>query len=608
MPKQHRPSWESRGDCPAPYFYEQHRTFPSFQQSSTYVEMPDGIRLAVTCLLPSPLGKAQQIPALLHQTRYWRAAQLRPPFSWISNGLLGKEGKMIREILRQGYAFINVDVRGSGASFGSRAHPWTETEVSDGQRIMDWLVEQPWCDGRVGTLGISYSGTAAEFLIGEGHPNLKAGVFLFSLFDVYRDIAFPGGVPFRWFMEEWGKANRDLDRNQLPAKEKLGRLLVKGVAPVEGEEALLQQALQDHLGNVDIQAAAADLACRDDVFEPDGNKTMDVFSPHTRIEKLNQSKVPIYAYSGWWDGAYQASAIRKYLNYDHPDRKLTIGPWEHRGHYCIDPHQPGQVRFHHLGEILKFLDQYVKGIDTGIREEPPIHLFSMGKGWRAFDQWPDSASRIRKHHFFSETEISTENPSEVVRSQFLQIVPDWGAGTLTRWRSMTSQLHHPRAYRNWGDRLRPLSSWKTQPLSAPLEIVGTVQLHLYLRTNQVDGMLIAYLAEESADGKWQYITEGLHRWSHGGETDGMPYKDDVEFLSYTKAKTRTEPLGGAVAIQFPLLPIAYQGSPGSRLVLVLGTADIDHFSPLTQADAEIEIFWGGNRASYVGLPVLQART
>lgn len=65
--------------------------------------------------------------------------------------------------------------------------------------LVSWIIQQPWSDGKIGSLGTSYDGTAAEMLLTTKHPAIKAISPRFSLFDCYTDVAFPGGIHLNWF-------------------------------------------------------------------------------------------------------------------------------------------------------------------------------------------------------------------------------------------------------------------------------------------------------------------------------------------------------------------------------------------------------------------------
>ena len=188
-------------------------THKGVQRSSRYLEMRDGVKIAIDVYLPRSLQPGEKIPTILGQTRYYRRAIIRPILRPILN-LISPFNKMVKRYLSQGYAFVMVDARGSGASFGSRAMEWSPDEVKDGAEIVDWIVAQNWSNGKVGATGVSYDGTAAEMLLINQHPAVKAVVLRYSLFDVYQDVAMPGGIRTENFLRTWSALNDSLDSNQ----------------------------------------------------------------------------------------------------------------------------------------------------------------------------------------------------------------------------------------------------------------------------------------------------------------------------------------------------------------------------------------------------------
>ena len=162
---------------------------------STYVTMRDGVDLAVEVVLPKGLTEEEQIPALLNQTRYWRATELRTPFKWVlSPDNLNPRFKDFKPYFTSyGYALVYVDVRGTGASFGTWPYPWPPESIEDSREIVDWIISQPWSNGKVGGYGISYVGTTADLLPVLNHPAVKAVIPQFNHPDAYTDNAFHGG-------------------------------------------------------------------------------------------------------------------------------------------------------------------------------------------------------------------------------------------------------------------------------------------------------------------------------------------------------------------------------------------------------------------------------
>ncbi|MEQ1895142.1 MAG: CocE/NonD family hydrolase, partial [Planctomycetota bacterium] len=161
----------------------------ALQQHSVYVPVRDGTRIAVDVYLPDGHVAGARHPALLELTRYGRAredARTGAPVPSID--------ALDRHFLAHDYAVVKIDVRGAGASFGSRTSEYGREEVRDGRDLVAWVVAQEWCDGNVGAYGTSYSGTTAELLAAAGHPAVKAVVIGWSDFDGYRSPIWPYGI------------------------------------------------------------------------------------------------------------------------------------------------------------------------------------------------------------------------------------------------------------------------------------------------------------------------------------------------------------------------------------------------------------------------------
>jgi X-Pro dipeptidyl-peptidase (S15 family) len=94
----------------------------------------------------------------------------------------------------RGYALVAVDVRGTGASFGTRDSFRSARERDDYARIAEWVVAQPWSNGRIGATGISYVGAACDFLASSRNPAVRAIAPLSAVWDTYIDHYYPGGL------------------------------------------------------------------------------------------------------------------------------------------------------------------------------------------------------------------------------------------------------------------------------------------------------------------------------------------------------------------------------------------------------------------------------
>ena len=90
-------------------------------------------------------------------------------------------------------------------------------------------------------------------------------------------------------------------------------------------------------------------------LEPDA--TIDVFSPHTYLRDIDGSGAAIYSYSGWLDGGYTHSAVKRHVNLSGARHRLILGPWDHGGRQHISPMARGRSRFDHVGEVVAFFEQ-----------------------------------------------------------------------------------------------------------------------------------------------------------------------------------------------------------------------------------------------------------
>jgi uncharacterized protein len=580
--------------------------YRGLQMQSCYVEMRDGVRLAVEIILPKPHAAGTKFPVLLHQTRYWRLPELRKPFHWFSDGLLSHLGKMVREIVHSGYAFVNVDCRGSGASFGNQPFPWHPGEVADGHDMVEWILKQAWSNGLLGTIGVSYTGTAAEFLLSTQHPAIKAVMPLFSLYDVFEDIALPGGIPHDGFVQEWGRANSMLDANQLPVDDFMAHLLVKGVKPVSGPDGKrhLAEAIVDHQQNQHVHLTSQGVEYRDQAPSNGVVSSMDMFSPHSVTSRSNSTQAAVYSGSGWLDGAYPHSAIRRFLNLKTPVNRLLLGPWDHGAKFHITPGKQRKTGPELAGEAIKFFDHYVKGYATGIDREPPVLYFTMQEEkWKRASAWPPQGA-VKTHYALSSGQRLIEDGGQLPQAAATILhTPTLGTGERTRWRGLLGRATTGQLYPDRNFRGKYLLLFESEPLAQDMEVTGHPLLHLWLRTMETDGAIFAYLEDVTPGKEVLYVTEGMRRLIHRS-TGGQAYLDAVPNPSYDRADAAPLVPGLATQVSFDLLPTSYLFRKGHRIRLGITTGDKDNFKQICREGAAYEILLGGDTATTLELPVM----
>ena len=260
----------------------------------------------------------------------------------------------------------------------------------------------------------SYSGGTAEMLLVNQHPAVKAVAPLFAGFDLYSEIAFPGGIHLRWFTETWSHINNRLDHNKLPFPGWIANLFVRGVRPVDNDpnRELLNMAVREHEVNWSPFKEANALTFRDDPPPSGQAPNIDALSTKTYAKEIEQSGAAIYSYSGWFDGGYSLAAIKRYRHHHNPKNKLLIGPWDHGGKRQISPYALGPVKFDHAQELIRFFNLHLKNFQTEPLDEPPIRYYTMGaERWNASTQWPPPSSPTQLY-FRTNNQLSMEGPQK----------------------------------------------------------------------------------------------------------------------------------------------------------------------------------------------------
>lgn len=569
--------------------------------------MRDGTRIAVDVLLPEGLEAGRRVPAVVLQTRYVRGFDYRWPFGRF---LRGRFDATAEEIVRHGYAWLMVDARGSGASFGTRPYPYAPDEVHDGEEVLDWIVAQPWSNGRVGAWGSSYDGGAALFLASRRHPALRAIMPRFVMFDAYAEGVFPGGLHLKWLTDTWGSLATALDKNA--PHEFVGvkaRVAVRGARPVTGDSdaSLLRAAVAEHGGNGDVRALVDGIVYRDDPSPTHPELTLAAISPHACMDDINASGVAPYVVTSWLDASFVLSGIHLFLSSSHPHRKLTIGPWDHGAWNNISPFSAAQKpEFDHDGEALRFFDCHLKDVRTGILNEAPVHYFTMGEErWKSAATWPPPGAKPVRLYLAPEGRLTECPPSEA--EAFDELVPDYGVGTgsRSRWDSLVNLDHGPIEYPDRAAQDARLPCYTTAPLDSPVEVTGHPMVEIYVSSTADDGSFFVYLEDIWPDGRVVYVTEGLLRAAFRDIPDSPPaYPSPVPIRRYLRSDARPLVAGEVARLPFDLYPISYRFDRGHRIRVVVANADADHFVPIPKRPPRLRYHRSRIHASHIELPVM----
>ncbi|MBN1341678.1 MAG: CocE/NonD family hydrolase [Phycisphaerae bacterium] len=585
--------------------------FPARYQGVTrtgqYVTMRDGCKIAIDVYLPKGLEPDERMPAIVEQTRYWRSIAYQFPF----NLLAGPEpSDLAKFFIARGYAWIAVDARGSGASFGTRPCCWSIDEIKDGADLVDWIIRQSWSDGTVGTTGISYNGTTAEFLAVNKHPAVKAAAPLFSLFDVYTDIAYPGGIHLTWFTKGWGKLNRQLDENTIPDlayefEGPLVGLVLKGVRPVDADRdgSMLAAAVKDHAYNWDVHASALQFTFRDDRVPYEWTMSADTFSPHTFVKDLDASGAAVYGVSGWFDGGYPHAAIKRHLTLTGKKNRLILGPWDHGGDNNCGPYVGEPTRFDMRVELFRFFEHHLRGTDTGIQNDKPIHYYTMGQEkWKSADAWPPPATP-RAFYLGPNAKLIADKPSAPDASDACTVDYTHGTGGHARWNCLL--IGGPVVYPDRKARDKKLLCYETEPLTQDTEVTGHPIVTLHVTSSAKDGNFFVYLEDVDEKGNVHYVTEGLLRAVHRKLSSAEPpYKQVVPYRTFRRADAMFLKPNEVAELTFDVLPVSHLFRAGHRIRIAIAGADVDHFPNPPGRPPTIKIHRSSAHPSRIVLPIV----
>ena len=566
-------------------------------RTSYYVAMRDGVKLAVDVWLPKDVPSTTRLPVILEQTRYYRSALVKADASGACHPAGAAALKMF---VAHGYAYVVVDVRGTGASFGTRTLEYSDAEVKDGSEIVDWIAHQPWSDGKIGSTGQSYVGTTAELLLRNHNPAVKAVAPGFSGYDFYNEIVSPGGIQNTAFDWQWPHANHALDNAVPPSNSP-----ILGPCPVDEDRdgAMLKQAIAQHAKNFDLWDMLQHVTYRDDRYN---GHSLDEASPYRFQKQIDAAHVPVYAIVGWYDSGYALAAIRRFQTSKAPDKRLLIGPWNHGAHFYYAPgiREATPAAFDIPGEKLRYFDYYLKGIDNGYSKEAPVHYFTTGIGqWRAARTWPPAGVASASWCFGAEHALASCAKGVAEGAHAADRYAADGVangGEMTRWHSTMGPF--PVFYADRANEDSHLLTYTSAPLAGDIEVTGDPIVTLYVSTKSGDADFFVYLEEVDAAGAVNYVTEGELRASRG-RTAVLSYVNPGPAHSDLRKDVGRLAPDKPFRLDMTLLPLSHVFRQGMRIRIAIAPSDRGQFRDRSVEPVAWTIFRNPTRPSRVTLPI-----
>ena len=456
----------------------------------TKVPMRDGVQLSADLFLPRGAGPR---PTVLMRTPYSNSLE-----ATIEKGQRLADG---------GYNCVIMDCRGRWDSEGEYV-PFLNEGV-DGFDTQEWIGQQPWSDGTIGTAGASYLGTTQWRPAPLGSSYLKCIVPRVICTDYYSGLLYPGGalqlnVAMTWGMRTHGRTGQDIEFHNWT------------------------QAFR-HLPIRDIdQSGGRDLPFwRDWIDHPSYD---DYWSPMDDEQRWDQIKVPALNMGGWFD----LYANQTFTNFNglrlHGGSELAwqsqliIGPWPHALSMSTRTGDIdfGQQSLYDLEALeLRWFDRWLRGIDNGIERESPLRLFIMGANrWQDEDEWPLARTDWQRWFLHSEGQansvigdgrLSLESPAAEAADQFVYD-PDYPVQTLGGNNCCSPHVvpwgpHDQRPAEMRGDVL----CYTSDPLAGDLQVIGPIEVVLFAATDGLDTDWTAKLVDVFPNGYAMNLCDGIVR-------------------------------------------------------------------------------------------------
>ena len=449
------------------------------------IPMPDGIQLAADLYMPADIPAGEHLPVLLEYTPYRK------------NDSRGSKYRMYTYFVKRGYVVARVDIRGTGNSQGRTIpYEYSEIELSDGDAVIAWLAKQDWSNGNVGMFGISWGGFNSIQMAVRKPPALKAFVALMATEDLYQeDVHYMDGIIH---IDSW-MMSHDLSNAMPGAPEfRLDEDWLRNRFEVEPSIFTYMREQRD--GSFWDRASARD--------------------------KYEQIQIPGYYIGGWYDG-YRDSPPRM-LEHVKAPVKAMIGPWDH--YYPHNAWPAPQVEWRH--EAVRWFDQWLKGIDTGILDEPRFAVYVRdwhppGPGvdeipghWRWEEGWPIERSVTKTFYAGQDHGLSSSPSAQATHSlKYKPSVGLAGGGPVMWWGNIPPDQQSMDDYSLIYD---------SHPLDSPLEILGMPRAILKVSADVSRANWVVRICDVAPDGSVTQVGgaafNGTHRKSAREPEDLIPGK------------------------------------------------------------------------------------
>jgi len=505
------------------------------------IPMRDGARLNASLFFPKKLA-GQKLPTILVFFPYFIS-----PASWPEN----------KRFMEAGYALAYVNVRGRYYSEG--IYTYLGGSGPDSYDVIDWISKQPWSNGKVGAYGCSSSAEEQHRMNAMHHPAFAAAVPRASGAGIghvgpYNEMGnhYRGSV-FQNFWLSWYHAAgykykpsfpAGLSREQMIRLNRYWSLNPQSIPQVSFDSVINTLPLSDIPKR--IGSAPSDL---------DDFMTWPLSDPRWKtIEFGNEGDrngAPTLYINSWYDVStgpnlamfdYQTKHAATEVARD--NTFMIVGPTPHcqqgseTESYVIGERNVGDARYDYTGFVLRWYDHWLKGVENGIEKEPKVRVYNLGdKAWKTYDTWPPVGAQKTTYFLDSDGSANTAagngrllvaKPKKDAQDAYtydpLNPAPSLG-GQVCCFNAAT-----PGSFDQAKMQARPdVLVYSTEPLTAPVNVTGPIEVTLYLSSDAKDTDLIVKLVDVYPDGKAYNLDEQALRvrWREGWDAPVFMEKDKI---------------------------------------------------------------------------------
>ena len=498
------------------------------------IRMSDGVTLDAEITLP---GEGKQFPTLVNMTPYG-------PATYYTN------------FVSDGYAYVNVDIRGTGGSGGALCI-FCEREQKDVYEVVEWAAKQKWSNGKVGMYGGSYQGITPLMGASEQPPHLKAIIPAVSLADAYGDIVWHNGVFNTNFVAQWFALQTGLS--------------MTGTSPSSDVAERVNQRI----------VAESRLLPWNGAF----------YKERSVNTKYDDIKVPVLHLGGWFDG-FSRGTLDNFNGVASKHNRLIMMPCTHKG--CGAPFDPGSEYTADAAppgpsglELYKaWFDRFLKGKRNGIEDEAPVLFYDLGsRKWVSATSWPPKGARLETFYLGGKGTIDgpfggslTPRPAkdDDIDDRYVYDPTVGGTELFAKWGTVAASPHYRADQR--ADEARALT-YTTQPMKKALAIAGPMELHFWGATTASDVDWVAKVTDVAPDGSSKLISSGYvrashRRWDPKRSRPGRPYLPNTS--------PAPVPSGKPLEYRIDIWDIAHTIEKGHKLRITVSSSDFGNHEPLAE--------------------------